>query len=59
MNMFQKHLEQEKEKLSTPTPKFKQKQEPIKRFSDEEKALHWANVKAKSSYIDLRKGVDK
>ena len=49
---FAQHLAQEKKKVST--PKFKQKQEPIGRFTDEQKKELWKRVKAKSSYIDLR-----
>ena len=54
---FAQHLKQEKEKLGT--PKFKQKQEPVRRFTDEQKKELWKRVKSKSSYIDLRKDIDK
>ena len=54
---FAQHLAQEKQKLST--PKFNQKQEPIRRFTDEQKKELWKRVQDKSSYIDLRKDIDK
>ena len=54
---FAQHLAQEKKKVAA--PKFNQKQEPIRRFTDEQKKELWKKVKDKSSYIDLRKDIDK
>lgn len=54
---FAQHLAQEKKKVST--PKFNQKQEPTRRFTDEQKKELWKRVQDKSSYIDLRKDIDK
>ena len=54
---FAQHLAQEKKKVTT--PKFNQKQEPIRRFTDEQKKELWKRVQDKSSYIDLRKDIDK
>lgn len=54
---FAQHLAQEKKKVAT--PKFNQKQEPTRRFTDEQKKELWERVKSKSSYIELRKDIDK
>lgn len=56
MNMFQQHIKKEQEKVNAPS--FKKKQEPIRRFTEEERVFYWEQIKSKSSYINLRKDID-